>query len=310
MKHAMRILCVALCLTLLPGWILHARADQLYLIPDSDTRRLEEEELWKWDRESLSFIFNEIFARHGYVFNAGGKYDLWFRAMPWYTPNSNPDNQKYCYPKVSQLEWDNYHTIKRVAAQMDALRESAHTKGRKCYTQLTPPGNWFLSGFSYIKLRTDQKLPVYAAPSASAWRGANGKAMVSTNGAVWAAGWEKGWLLVFYETNNNSIRVGYVNGKKITGKVPNTTQLMFERTAVTVSRDCALTDDPLMANVTMANLRAGAQVTYLTSMVNQNGQMWDYVETTIGGKTARGFVPRDCLNYVVEALPDYDYDNG
>ena len=96
-----RIIAMLLCLMLLPVWAL---ADDLYLIPDSDSRRLTENELWQWDRESLSFIFNEIFARHGFVFQPGGKYDIWFSSMPWYRPNANPDNQRYCYPKLSQLE--------------------------------------------------------------------------------------------------------------------------------------------------------------------------------------------------------------
>ena len=63
------ILCLVLLLVLAAQTAL---ADRLYLIPDSDTRRLTEDELWQWDRESLSFIFNEIFARHGYVFRTGG----------------------------------------------------------------------------------------------------------------------------------------------------------------------------------------------------------------------------------------------
>lgn len=311
MKNACRLLSLLLCLALLPLYTAPAaRADTLYLIPDSDTRRLTEAELWQWDRESLSFIFNEIFARYGYVFNAGGKYDLWFRAMPWYTPNANADNQKYVYPKVSNLEWDNYHTIKKVAAEMDALKVDAHTPGKKCYRNLTPPGNWTLTGFSILQIKTGQKLAVYSAPSSASWRGANGKALVSTNGAVWAAGWENGWLLVFYETNNGSIRVGYVDGGKISGKIGNWAPLVFAYSPATVAVSCALTDDPLKSNSVMARLSPGTSVTYLTTCVNQWGQMWDYVETRVGGKTARGFVPGGSLYYVPDALPDIDYEGA
>lgn len=303
-KRCIQLLCLAAALVLLP---LPALGDQLYLIPDSDTRRLTEAELWDWDRESLGYIFNEIFARHGYVFSPGGKYDLWFSAMPWYTPNANPQNDKYCLPKVTNLEWDNYHTIKKVAAQMDALGYKGHDRSKKCYSQYTPPqGNWSLTGFSYLKLKTGQKLAVYSAPSSGAWRGSNGKAAVSTNGAVWAAGWEKGWLMVYYETNNGSVRVGYVDGGKISGKVPNQTQLFFAYQNAQVSRNCQLTDDPMKANGTMAGLSAGTYVTYLTTFVNQYGQVWDYVETTEGGKTARGFIPQGCLDYLADALPEYN----
>lgn len=302
MKITLRLFCLMLCLALLPLLpVQSARADSLYLIPDSNTRRLTEEEIWKWDRESLAYLWNEIFARHGYVFSAGGKYDLWFRSLPWYTPNKNPDNQKACYPNVTQLEWDNVNLIKQVAKDMDAAKEHRHTKGRKCYTQFTPPGDWSLTGFTVLKnVKAGQKWPVYSAPSTSAWRGNNGKAMVSTNGAVWAAGWENGWLLVFYETNNGSIRVGYVPKNKISGKISVSHQLDFEQIDAKTTRSCAMTDDPVLAGTTMRTIPKGTRVVYLTTVVNQDGEAWDYIQANVSGQAARGFVPLGSL--------DMDYD--
>lgn len=300
MKKMISLLCA--CILLL-GLALPSSADSQYLIADSNSRRLTEEELWGWDRESLSFIFNEIFARHGYVFSRGGKYDLWFSAMPWYTPNASSDNQKYVYPKVTALEWDNYHLIKKVIAKMDALGFKAHDGSLKCYRDFTPPqSGWSLTGFSYAALKTGQKLAVYAAPGASSWRGANGKAVVNTNGAVYAAGWDQGWLLVYYETNSGSIRVGYVDGSAIQGKVDNWNYLSFDRAPATVTHACVMTDDPMKAGITMTTISAGAQVTYLSTFVNQYGQVWDYIETRIGDQNARGFIPQGNL--------DYDLDDG
>ena len=294
MKHVVRILCLLLCLTLMP---LCALADHLYLIEDSSTRRLTEAELWEWDRESLSYIFNEIFARHGYVFNPGEQYDIWFRAMPWYTPNANPDNQTQVYPYVTDLEWDNYKTIKKVISQMDALGYPSHMAGKRCYTDYQPPrSGWMLTGFSFISLKSGQNLAVYSAPSAQAWRGANGRASVNTNGAVWAAGWVNGWLLLFYETNNGSVRVGYVRGSDISGRVDNNIQMQFSNRTATVTAACSMTDDPLLANITMRTLYSGEYVTYMTTMINQNGQAWDYLETQVDGKVARGYVPHGCLD--------------
>ncbi len=294
---------VLVLLSLLFTCAFPALADQMYLIPDSNTRRLTEEELWEWDRESLSYIFNEIFARHGYVFSPGGKYDMWFRSQPWYTPNANPDNQHQVYPKVSNLEWDNYNTIKKVIEQMDAAGEKWHTPGKKCYSDYTPPlSGLMLSGFSFVNLKADQTLPVYSAPSFDAWRGANGKAAVSTNGAVYAAGWESGWLLVFYETNNHSIRVGYVHPSSITGRVDCSTMLQFDRETAAVLSAVTLTDDPLMSNTAIRTLRQGDSVIFLTSMTNQNGQIWDYVETAAEGKTVRGFIPHGALQLTDASL--------
>ena len=39
-------------------------------------------------------------------------------------------------------------------------------------------------------------------------------------------------------------------------------------------------------------------------MVNQNGQSWDYVETTVNGLTVRGFVPAGNLTMAGAQVPD------
>ena len=306
MKQIAGLICLMILFVMISS---AAIADRMYLIPDSNTRRLTEAELWDWDRESLSFIFNEIFARHGYVFSAGGKYDIWFSAMPWYTPNANPDNQHACLPKLSQLEWDNYHTIKRVAAEMDSYGYRGHDASKKCYRKFTPPQNSFtLSGFSYANLKSGQKLAVYSAPGTDSWRGAKGKAQVSTNGGVWAAGWEGNWLLIYYETNNGSIRVGYVDGSKIRGGGSTWARLEFSRDLVQVITNCTLTDDPMKVNSAITSLHTGMQVTYLSSFINQSGQMWDYIETTVNGKRARGFIPTNCIDYPRDSLFDAETD--
>lgn len=62
-----------------------------------------------------------------------------------------------------------------------------------------------------------------------------------------------------------------------------------------------LTDDPLRAMTTITNLRAGDTVMYLTTMTNQSGWSFDYIETTVGGAGARLHphrLPRIALRYV------------
>ncbi len=54
-----------------------------YFIPDSNIRYLTSNELSFYDKESLGFIRNEIFARHGYVFKTE-PYKSYFNSMPWY----------------------------------------------------------------------------------------------------------------------------------------------------------------------------------------------------------------------------------
>ena len=97
-----------------------------------------------------------------------------------------------------------------------------------------------------------------------------------------------------YETNNGGVRVGYVNGNKVRGGVPLETSLHFDHEAAMVRRDCTLTDDPAARGTAIASLRAGMQVTWLTRYYNQSA--WDYVEVSVQGKAARGFVPAGSLS--------------
>ena len=132
--------------------------------------------------------------------------------------------------------------------------------------------------------------------------------MVSTNGSVYVAGWESGWLLVMYQTNNNAVRVGYVRDVK--GKV-NAPNLQFVYQSVAVSEAANLTDDPSTSYTTICQLRAGDMVTYLTGY--QNRQDWAYVQTTINGQTVRGFIPAYVLGVGAEkddAGAGYPEDNG
>ena len=301
MKRFAQWLCLLCVLALLP---LGALADQLYIL-DTDTREITEAELWEWDRESLSFMFNEIFARHGFQFEAGGKYATWFGSQPWYQAIPKVDDQT-AYDHTTELEWKNYYTIKKVIADMEAAGHPYRKpvdSDLKSWTDLTAPGDWSLTGFQYVDINANLSLPVYSAPSAASWRGASGKATVSTVGAVWAAGWEKGWLLVYYEITNG-VRVGYVDGSQLPVKPLAGVELAFAYTPTTLQADCVITDDPLSQSGIIATLKMGQAVTYLTTMVNQHGQVWDYVETTVAGQTVRGFIRSGFVAIPADTLPD------
>lgn len=285
-----RFLALLGVLVLVPAFALAARQ---YIIPDSDTRELTEAELWEWDYESLGYIFNEIFARHGYNFIPGGKYDNFFSARPWYTPNTNPDNHAACYPQLSRVEWRNEALVKAVRAAMRA--QGTTNPGGKHYLDGIATDDFdVLRGFNYMALKPGQKLSVYASPSQNAYRGAGGKAAVSTNGSVYVCGWENGWLLLMYETNSGAVRVGYVEGSRMKDS-PSARRLQFAYLPVTCTRDVTLTDDPATTFTVLRAISSGEQLTYLT--VFQNRYDWAYVETTVEGKPARGFIPADAVDY-------------
>lgn len=292
-----KLLCLLLIVLMLPTFAL---AERPYLIPHSNTTKLTEAELWEWDYESLGYILNEIFARHGYNFEPGKKYDYYFRCMPWYKPNEDKNNQRACYSKLSSVEWYNEGLVKDVRAQMRAMG-TQNKKGQSVWDYFST-GFDTLQGFNYVELKRNQKLPVYSAPEYDSWRGAKGKALVSTNGNVFAAGWESGWLLVMYETNKGSVRVGYVSVEDMRGNVPVDELLTFDYLPAKVTAKCTLTDDPARSNSAIMKLKKGDEVTYLSTFFNKKG--WDYVETTIDGQTVRGFIPTGKIEVQGEEDPD------
>ena len=263
-----------------------AQADTQYIFPNSNKKHLTWEEVEAWDNEALHIGFNEIWARHGYVFNPGGACDRWFSAQEWYQPITHGDNQHNVLPKASQLERDNYHLIK------DVMEYKRQTNQQNRGRHLPPlPLNFdLLSGFQYVQLKTGQNLPVYSAPSTSSWRGANGRAAVSTSGRVYAYGQENGWLMVMYETNasSNAVRVGWVDASRISGKASLPGYVSFSNIPMTLEYTVNVTDDPV-GMTSMTALPAGAQVTWLSGFYS-GSHMWDYIEFSLNGQRARGFV--------------------
>lgn len=142
-----------------------------------------------------------------------------------------------------------------------------------------------------------QKLNVYSGPDNSYWRGAKGKAMVNTNGGLYAAGWvDNDWLLVQYGTTVGNRRTGYVYAAHLKDNFSLLPQLNFEAVPATITTECVLTDDPENYSDQIVTLTPGTQVTYLAEYAGYDGgQPFHYIETKVGSKKVRGFVPVGCL---------------
>lgn len=283
------------CLALMMLFGCSAQAANFYLIEDSDTRLLTKRELWEWQYDALGYVFNEIFARHGYHFEPGGKYESYFMAQDWYEENEIYEtNQEIYHSLMTSIDWQNERLCKEVRAEMRAM-------GTKNETGKGLPPVWYepeidgaFSNFEEISIGLGKKLRVYSGPDKSYYRGANGKAQVSTNGKVYACGWEDGWLMVMYWTNGGSIRVGYTPAEDVDAYV-DLPMLEFVYEDAQIIKRCTLTDDPVMTNQKLATLQKGGTVTYLGEFVNQ--ERWAYIETTAGGKPVRGFVRAECVEY-------------
>ena len=306
MMNIRRILSALMVLALLLA-ALPALGETQYIFPQSNTRALTWEEVEAWSNEALLIGFNEIWARYGYVFRAGGACDRWFSQQDWYHPITSGTNEKNVLPKASKLEWDNYHLIKDVMAWKRANNQA--NKGKAL--PAIPIQFDVLSGFQYVNFKTRQNLAVYSAPSTASWRGANGKASVSTGGRVYAYARENGWLMVMYETNAsaNAVRVGWIDLSKVKGNAALPGAVSFGNIPMQLTMTVNVTDDPI-AETAMTTLPAGTQVTWLSTFYSST-HMWDYIEFSLNGQRARGFVMSGILQTEVTDTDSWtDEDNG
>ena len=108
-------LLLTLSAALADGGAVYPHYTVYWIIEDSDIRPLTEEELYRYTRETLRYIRNEILARAGYAFEMAKFYD-YFNAKPWYHAGG------YGVGNVlSQTAWDNITLIKNVEREMDKL---------------------------------------------------------------------------------------------------------------------------------------------------------------------------------------------
>ena len=134
--------------------------------------------------------------------------------------------------------------------------------------------------------------PVYTAPSASAYRTANGKASIDTNHDMWIGGFEtgSGWLMVRYETNNGGVRVGYIPPENIRGFKTDIDKLKFSYIEQTAAGYIKITDNPLNNNTSFATLSPG-ETYHILGQYTYYGNWW-YIECYVNGQIARGFIDR------------------
>lgn len=283
-KTAALLLTLMLLLALVP-----AQASNFYLIPDSNTRYLTEEELWEWQYDALAYCLNEIFARHGFTFDTDGRFYPWFNRMTWY--RAEPKLTKSaCYDRLSKLEWDNEVLIKKVRADMRAL--GTRNEGGKTLPSIEPDLLNIPNIFEEYLFTPNQRIPVYSGPGTYYLRGANGKAMTSTNGTVYVGGVENGWVLLLYRTNKGAARMGYGPADSIKDTVYASLP-PIQPQASRISYGCPITDDPVSAGAPLAYLNAGDTVTYLFPLYNDRN--WAYVEAQTANGLLRGCVPLDAI---------------
>ena len=133
--------------------------------------------------------------------------------------------------------------------------------------------------------------PVYTAPSLDAYRCANGKATCDTNSRMDDAGFVSGWLLVRYETNSGSYRVGYIPPKYVK-EYKSSMYPHFGYIPAVAEETIYVTDNPMMHGTSFAELEPGETFHILSKYdyYKKNGLEWWYIECDVDGQQAYGFI--------------------
>ena len=135
--------------------------------------------------------------------------------------------------------------------------------------------------------------PVYSAPSEDSYR--DGNPTVGTDSEIWEAGFVHGWLLVRYQTNDGSAKVGYIPRHYAEKYKSPMGSLSFDAIPITLAQPIAVTDNPLKANTGFTTLYPET-VVYVLAKYTYSGN-WYYIEFTTAGQVARGFIDRSQLSF-------------
>ncbi|MBA2214180.1 YARHG domain-containing protein [Sellimonas intestinalis] len=100
-----------------------------YIFPDSDKKYLSEDEVRSVEVDKLAIGRNEIFARHGYIFD-DDTYKQYFESMPWYT-GTVPADQFNADAVFNDFEKKNVELIKRVEDEVNGVNQQEAFIGKE-----------------------------------------------------------------------------------------------------------------------------------------------------------------------------------
>ena len=142
-----------------------------------------------------------------------------------------------------------------------------------------------------VRLDRNETLPVYSYPSEDGWRGAGDRAAVSLKEPFTALAFSEDnqWVLIEYQASKGR-RIGYI--RRPEGVQIAVNPLFPLHIPLTLNRDFTVTDDPDDSIRTIASLKEGDTV----DVLGYTNNVWAYVEVTIQGRPARGFLPMAALS--------------
>ena len=138
--------------------------------------------------------------------------------------------------------------------------------------------------------------PVYTAPSVKALRLANNRQAVDTDKELYDGGkTEGGWLLVRYDPGNGKIRTGYIPPRYVSKYKSSFSLKKLDNIQVIAANEIHVTDDPNTGENIFATITPGESFRILAKYTYYCN--WWYIECSVDGKTARGFIDRDAASF-------------
>ena len=143
-----------------------------------------------------------------------------------------------------------------------------------------------------IKFTGGQKFDVFSCPDEHSFRGANGKARVSTNDWIQVFGIVDDYILIQYDISSGKYRIGYIP-KDALPKNAKVEEISFARGMAAICHTpTQMTDDPMGEKGSILSVNEGTRMTYLAAL----GE-YAYVESALeNGTPIRGFVPMEALS--------------
>lgn len=130
-----------------------------------------------------------------------------------------------------------------------------------------------------------ERYAVYSGPGEDYLRGANGKAVVSTNAPLQVFCRENGWLMIQYAIDDTHSRIGWIRGASDVS----VSEMPTPSCSATLQKGALITDDPFCSEASLLAFSMDIEVDVLA----QAGD-WCYVEGH-SGDWFRGFVRKDQL---------------
>ena len=164
---------------------------------------------------------------------------------------------------------------------------------------------------AYFTCRFSRSPAVYTGPSDTFFRA--GKAQYGSPGQARVYGEENGWLLIGYQTSSGRYRLGYIDASAALDKMYDEPadavlrSLSFDYAPVLLTRDCDLTDDPVISRSPIDRLEAGQECVFLAVL----DHTWAYIELRTGREWKRGFLPLNAVSgweALVPQEPDMNPD--